>query len=1013
MGAYRSRSPARAVALELLGLLSEVETIRESLLDAGAVSAFSGDALSQNAAWIIEINKNNSRTHAMNKNKNLQELFHCLFGMANLLESPPDYDDDVATVSSSSRNSKEESYTFRSVSKSLEEAVLQASTAQGISSLLKLASVPIEFRDIKFMARQDEVGIYDIMLETYRTLVSLCPLLLTPMSQDKGLLPLTRRILLQFCDVIVFCTESKGSDDAWEKLLLDSLNGLRPLVKYVPLRNLVIERSLSHIFQIINNVKEAPSLAKAANMVFSSMNFNSGAMEILGNDANALVDWWEFERGIDIQILSLDEVLWSVYMLWKDAFEQALDIVKRFGNNVGDSSAGKQYRFLKNYLKIKYDTDEVARRREVVQQYFLIYRNCQSEALEGQSFHPFYNTPWLLDHNEEVSQRECIKSEDLEHLIPERVQSALDFYLPSRAIQSDTLPIFHVSQNATFDFRTISMPKRSYFSFRKEGQILSRLCEDVAGGVGDKKSKSHFSISFVDSLFGGEFTETFVHALYRCPAVNAISFRTTQADTEEKTSNTQPESNRVKSPIPDLVGTLPPWVTHLTCDNTLCPTSLKKFFEVFEPLGQVISKNPQSSLQALSIKNCIPFPPECISCFSKILFRGGLPSLRVIDLSGNQLGDMICGELLADICKKETSSSVERLDLSGNNINEGSAVLKALNMATRDRIADRYSQTEGYKKRNLQHLDLSSNELSSHFVSDVLAMLENDALQMTSLNLSKNNISVISSPYLVDTITRSIARNSSLVELNLSGNQLDVAFLESLFETLRSVGMMSKLAFIRLENNIPAFDKRLISNLNELLKKGKKQYIESRFREKPQSSSENPIVSNRRLSRYSQQPFMRKQEEVEENSDAIVQVAEQSDTNFKNKLTVLFSAPLCCRLADNTFKPIDVLDFELERDLLFNCFREASQDIELEFDTATTERLSACLSKRCTCLHYSGHGHPSFLTFEDGKGGLHGVKVDHLKQSLVSGDGSAPFQFVFVSACHSKSAGQAFVDAGK
>ena len=162
------------------------------------------------------------------------------------------------------------------------------------------------------------------------------------------------------------------------------------------------------------------------------------------------------------------------------------------------------------------------------------------------------------------------------------------------------------------------------------------------------------------------------------------------------------------------------------------------------------------------------------------------------------------------------------------------------------------------------------------------------------------------------------------------------------------------------------------------------------------------------LSRYSQQ------EEVEENLDAIVPVAEQSDTNFKNKLTVLFSAPLCCRLQqDSTLIPIDVLDFERERDLLFNCFREASQDIDLEFDIATTERLSACLSKRCTCLHYSGHGHPSFLTFEDGKGGLHAVKVDNLKQSLVSGDGSAPFQFVFVSACHSKSAGQAFVDAGK
>ena len=51
--------------------------------------------------------------------------------------------------------------------------------------------------------------------------------------------------------------------------------------------------------------------------------------------------------------------------------------------------------------------------------------------------------------------------------------------------------------------------------------------------------------------------------------------------------------------------------------------------------------------------------------------------------------------------------------------------------------------------------------------------------------------------------------------------------------------------------------------------------------------------------------------------------------------------------------------------------------------------------------------------FEDGKGGVHGVKVDNLKQSLVSREGSSALQFVFISACHGESAGQAFVDAGK
>ena len=63
-----------------------------------------------------------------------------------------------------------------------------------------------------------------------------------------------------------------------------------------------------------------------------------------------------------------------------------------------------------------------------------------------------------------------------------------------------------------------------------------------------------------------------------------------------------------------------------------------------------------------------------------------------------------------------------------------------------------------------------------------------------------------------------------------------------------------------------------------------------------------------------------------------------------------------------------------------------------------------------TALHFSGHGHPQGLNFEDGRSGLQFVNVDTLKDLCIAG--GSKLEFVFVSACHSKRAGEAFAEAG-
>ena len=163
---------------------------------------------------------------------------------------------------------------------------------------------------------------------------------------------------------------------------------------------------------------------------------------------------------------------------------------------------------------------------------------------------------------------------------------------------------------------------------------------------------------------------------------------------------------------------------------------------------------------------------------------------------------------------------------------------------------------------------------------------------------------------------------------------------------------------------------------------------------------------------------------VQFDSDSDTRISSISDATGEPKsdrkmppaetITVLFSAPLVWRDGENEFHPIEMLDFKLEKSLLWQCFSEASRNIDLSFDNATTDRLQAVMTRGFKCLHFSGHGHPNCLTFEDGSGGIHWFSVDQLK-ALVSGGvegGKPPFEFVFVSACHSALAGQTFVECG-
>lgn len=127
------------------------------------------------------------------------------------------------------------------------------------------------------------------------------------------------------------------------------------------------------------------------------------------------------------------------------------------------------------------------------------------------------------------------------------------------------------------------------------------------------------------------------------------------------------------------------------------------------------------------------------------------------------------------------------------------------------------------------------------------------------------------------------------------------------------------------------------------------------------------------------------------------------------RIVVLRSAPLIYRDANGKARPIDVLDFATERDALNKSFDEAKRAVAIQYGIATTDAAQTALTLGCRVLHYSGHGHPDFLAFENQRGEAQPVSPEMLKAMM--GENSET-KLVFVSACHSERAARAFVDAG-
>jgi len=133
-----------------------------------------------------------------------------------------------------------------------------------------------------------------------------------------------------------------------------------------------------------------------------------------------------------------------------------------------------------------------------------------------------------------------------------------------------------------------------------------------------------------------------------------------------------------------------------------------------------------------------------------------------------------------------------------------------------------------------------------------------------------------------------------------------------------------------------------------------------------------------------------------------------------DRLFVFQSAPLIFKDRNNDIQPLPRVDFNQESHMLREALKDAEKlgcTIDVVFETASLDRVNAFLAQGISqVMHFSGHGHPSYLAFEDEKGGLDMINSEALKRMMSAVDDG--LLVVFISACHSQWVGEAFVDAG-
>jgi len=1072
MARFSPRGNVRAMSVEALRVLSEdthrSRRTRLLLCEDGAAVALGnivkedveGDVAQESLIRALSREDEHERQSPQIHETQTKELHQALCAWANIL------DQDFQAPSAGTKEI-------------LEEACTEFVDVGGLESLLCITSLPFDPHPLT--ENRDKMN---LIVEACRSLASLSPFLLSNRAASRGHTVRSVAVLQVLTRVFGNIIDSDDAEAA--ELKFEALRGIAVLAKYEPLKLIIVDKFLPSLFHANIVREEDPShISGAASQICSSLGLSDGdfVKQIAGNDAKLMGDWFCMKRLLLIQLMARAEIHEFLSAVWKKPFHDLLQaglLPSGMGNTWDQKQADStgqhstDSRVTENESGVEVQTPEdvfktldskaesVNVRKTLLRQYHDVYgrdpsysestHGWQSQDLEVDSLlyshvYPLSSTDtetdWLLSHRRCMRAAKANLSVDAQDItISNHVQNLMDSCIPSKLIQQDVLPIHDLQPESSFDFRSLLMPQRRYFSFRREGQLVSQLCDaSFAGSDG-----AFWSIGFTNSSFAGEFFETLVQALYCCPLIRGLSFTRNEKWRSLQRLESEGDGQDTSDVLANLAGTLPPSVSSIIFDNTLDDTELTALAAVLDKMGRnLVSQaggtkgngklcEQQGSLQSFAVLNSPYIHSESWKRFFNLLGHRStaspLASLRVLDLSGNDLGDELSSFVLACALDAESGFCLEQLDLSRNAICKGTRVAKVLCSCAKLRRNNHSAKASS--KVHLVSLNLGSNELyAGRLALEVIVLLKRNVFSVKSLDLSDNGLGHQGTQF-TDLLLNSVLKNTCLCHLNLSGNEFDHRCIDSLLNGLNRCNLNSRLAFLRLEENRPPLSESQLKLLNNFRNVSRTNILQHYLGDKEQmkrrdagkmDSLDDGAVATHWEGRASKQSVERKSDEsVSLFSASDAQTASDASSRQsltpsvyggkgENMITVLFSAPLVYMDPQGKMCPFAKLNFDMERKLLWQCLKEASRDISLCFDNATHDRLLTAKSKRCTCLHYSGHGYMTHLPFEDEKGGTNWLDVGTLRCLIEQNEG-APFKFVFVSACHSGLVGETFAKAG-
>jgi len=440
--------------------------------------------------------------------------------------------------------------------------------------------------------------------------------------------------------------------------------------------------------------------------------------------------------------------------------------------------------------------------------------------------------------------------------------------------------------------------------------------------------------------------------------------------------------------------------------------SLAAWFKKSKHLTELdLSKNQIGSRGATSTLHAFRDNPNC--------------KIKMLNFAHNEIWDPDDGSFFA------SNSSLQLLNLEGNFIHDEGVEAIAKGMI------------RNVDNTNLKHLFLGWNGIGDEGAIQLARMFANNS-SLETLGLGENDITSVGAR----AILACLASNSTLQEITgLYHNQIDRKFIIAAIKRLlqshveiitdetkedermqaaveASMSAMDTLAE-PIGEKLPAPDEVSESSLDW----AEKLYNEGTATGTPEgvppileiTTDPGPKLQNEIVEPPKRAPVPPKVEEV---APAVDVAAQKQGMTFKDmapprtkfdRITVFQAAPLAYFNRNTSLHhAVPLHEFGHEVNILKHVAKDAAKgdaEIEVEALPCTLDNFRLFLSKGTAgVLHFSSHGHPDQLAFENGAGYIDGLAPDALKKIMATS--KVPIKLVVVNSYHSGRIGKAFLDAG-